>query len=79
MFVKVELKLQFGFSFEIFLLEFCDEVVFELDLLEALVVSGVRCCGLVSVILLVFFKLYILLLELLHGKCVRLLLEPDLR
>ena len=56
--------LQSTFSFDVFSLEFSDQVVFKLDLLQALVVFGVSLRSLNTIFLLVFFELMNKLLQL---------------
>mmetsp|Transcript_29099 Transcript_29099/g.36065 ORF Transcript_29099/g.36065 Transcript_29099/m.36065 type:complete len:298 (+) Transcript_29099:397-1290(+) len=76
--VKIKLEFEFGLSFEVLLLQLSDQVVFELDLLEALIVARVGCCCLVSIVLFVALKLNIFSLKLLHGQRVGLLLKANL-
>ena len=68
--IQVELKFEFGFRFEVLLLKLRDQVVLELDLLQALVVLGVGLSGLLSVDFLIFLQLDVLLTELLHANSI---------
>ena len=54
-------------SFEVLFLELRNEIVFQFDLLKALVVTRISHSGLVSVNLLILLEFQILLVELLHG------------
>ena len=46
-----------AFSFDILLLELGDQIIFELDLLQALIVLGVGLRGFDTILLLILFKL----------------------
>ena len=61
MLIEIELKFKLGFSLKIFFLEFRNQVILELDLLEALIVLGVSCSGLFCINFFVFFELDVLL------------------
>ena len=71
-FVEVLLLLELALSLDIFLLEFGDDIVVELYLLQALVVLGVCLRGLKTVLLLIILKLVDELLQLLSLSLVPL-------
>jgi len=75
--VEVELELEFGLSLQVLLLELSDQVVLQLNLLEALVVLGVSESSLIGIDLLIFLQLNVFLAQFNHFDGIRVLSEHD--